>query len=153
MNHRLYCHVVWTTRNRDPIIDAGLARFLCRFLRSVARQERARVLEIGMVATHVHLLVRIHPTTNLSRLLQRLKGGSAAIAGKERRSTSGQVLRWAKGYSIHSVSARAVEAVRDYLLGQPTHHPGEAIPDWSGDTPEYERSTEEEWTSELRRNI
>src|SRR5690242_13035480 len=86
---RIYCHIVWTTRDRAALIDAGLARFLCGFLRGVATQEGARVLEIGMVQTHVHLLVRIRPTTNISRLLQRLKGGSAAIAGKERHSTHG----------------------------------------------------------------
>jgi len=147
--HRLYCHVVWTTRNREPVIDAGLARFLCRFLRDVARQERTRILEIGMVTTHLHLLVRIHPTTSLSRLFQRLKGGSAAISSKERHSTQGHTLRWAKGYSIHSVSQRGTGAVREYLRSQPARHPGEAIPDWGGDSPEYE----EEWRSELRRKL
>jgi putative transposase len=151
--HRLYCHIVWTTRRREPVIDAGLARFLCRFLRSVARQERSTILEIGIVRTHVHLLIRIHPTTELSRLLQRLKGGSAATAGKEQHSTEGNILRWAKGYSIHSVSARFVGNVRAYLRAQPTRHPGEAIPDWTGDSPAYDRSTQEEWTSELRRNV
>src|SRR2546427_7706348 len=80
---RIYCHIVWTTRNRKALIDAALARLLCGFLRGVASQEAARLLEIGMVRTHVQLLVRIRPTTNVSRLLQRLKGGSAAIAGKE----------------------------------------------------------------------
>jgi len=58
---RIYCHIVWTTRNREALIDAGLARFLCGFLRGVASQEAARLLEIGMVRTHVHLLVRIRP--------------------------------------------------------------------------------------------
>src|SRR5437764_3017572 len=97
---RSYCHVVWATRHRAPLIDAGLARFLCAFLRGVAAQEHARILEIGMVRTHLHLLVRIRPTTDVSRLLQRLKGGSATIAGKEHHSTEGGRLRWAKGYSI-----------------------------------------------------
>src|SRR5207248_902592 len=78
MIDRIYCHVVWATRHRAPLIDAGLARFLCTFLRRVATQEGARILEIGMVRTHLHLLVRIRPTTDVSRLLQRLKGGSAA---------------------------------------------------------------------------
>jgi len=151
--HRLYCHVVWTTRSREPIIDAGLARFLCSFLRSVARQERARVLEIGMVTTHVHLLVRIHPTTELGRLLQRLKGGSSTIAGKERHSTGGHTLRWSKGYSIHSVSLQAVDTVRNYLRSQPIRHPGEAIAGWSGDNPEYDDSTPDEWRSDLRRRV
>jgi REP element-mobilizing transposase RayT len=151
MIHRLYCHVVWTTRNREPLIDAGLARFLCDFLRGVARQERAKILEIGMVTTHVHLLLRNHPTTDLSRLLQRLKGGSAAIAGKEAHSTDGNLLRWAKGYSIHSVGPRQLAAVRTYLRAQPAHHPDQVIPGWGGDEPEYDSSGTDEWRSELRR--
>ena len=153
MIHRLYCHVVWTTRNRERVLDAGLARFLCGFLRGVARQERARILEIGMVTTHVHLLVRLHPTTNLSRLLQRLKGGSATIAGKERHSTGGHKLLWAKGYSIHTVGPRGIVIARAYLRAQPTRHPGEAIAGWNGDNPEYDGSTQDEWRSDLRRRL
>ena len=75
MRHRIYFHIVWTTRHRAPLLDAGLARFLCRFLRQVARDERAHILEIGMVTTHLHLLARAHPMTNLG----------AAVAAPQRR--------------------------------------------------------------------
>lgn len=110
MYHRLYCHIVWTTREREPLIDSGLARFLTRYLRTIARQERAHILEIGMVATHVHLLMRIDQGTSLPRLLQRLKGGSSYL-----------------------------------LRSQPRRHAGEAIQDWSGDSPEYEIVGREDW--------
>ena len=80
MRHRIYYHIVWTTRGRAPLIDAGLATFLCRFLRQMAREERAHVLEIGMVTTHVHVLARAHPMADIARLLQRLKGASSAVA-------------------------------------------------------------------------
>jgi len=153
MLHRLYCHIVWTTRDRAPLIDVGLARFLMTFLRGVARQERAHVLELGMVRTHVHLLCRVHPTTDLSRLLQRLKGGSAAVAGKERRSSEGTHLRWAKGYSIRSVGPRNLATVREYLRQQPVRHPAEVISGWPGDQSEYEVSGNDEWRSELRKRI
>src|SRR5437660_668164 len=53
MLDRIYCHIVWTTRDRQPLIDAGLARFLCGFLRAVATQENARILEIGPAAEAV----------------------------------------------------------------------------------------------------
>ncbi len=33
VRHRLYVHLVWTTRGRERLIDPDLARFLCRFLR------------------------------------------------------------------------------------------------------------------------
>jgi len=145
MRHRLYYHIVWTTRERQHLIDAGLARFLCRFLRGVARQERAHILEIGMVATHVHLLVRMHPICSVSRLLQRMKGGSSAVAGKERHSTTGRVLKWSKGYSIRTVGPLSLEAVCAYLRLQSTKHPTEAIEDWAGDQPEYEIAGQEQW--------
>jgi REP element-mobilizing transposase RayT len=136
VRHRFYAHVVWTTQGREPRIDADLARFLCRFVRPIAGQERARILELGMVSTHVHALVRLHLMTDVVRLVQRLKGSSAAVANRERRLPPGRELRWAKGYSLQSVSPRAVPLVREYLRAQPKRHPKECIPGWEGDTPE-----------------
>lgn len=144
VRHRIYYHIVWTTRERAPVIDAGLATFICRFIRSVARQERAHILEIGIVSTHLHALLRAHPTTDLPRLLQRMKGGSSAVAGKEHHSTRGKTLKWSQGYSITSVSPRSLDAVRQYLRAQPTRHHGETIPDWSGDAAECELTGDEQ---------
>jgi len=139
MRHRLYVHLVWTTRARAPIIDAALARFLCRFLRAMARKERAYILEIGMVGTHVHVLARVHPTNSVSSLVKRLKGASSTVAAQE--GLGGQNrLYWAKGYSVQSVSLRALDVVRAYLRRQPTHHPGDAIAGWAGDVPEYDNA-------------
>jgi putative transposase len=104
----------------------------------MARKERAYILEIGMVQTHVHLLARLHPTVAVSTLVKRLKGASSAVADKE---GLGQVrLYWAKGYSVASVSGRALGSVRIYLRGQATHHSDEAIVGWEGDTPEYDQT-------------
>lgn len=137
MRHRLYVHLIWTTRNRERIIDAATAQFLCRFLRAMARKERAHVLEVGIVQTHVHILARVHPMVGISSLVKRLKGASSAVATRGGLGTYGR-LHWAKGYSVDSVSRRNLAIVRSYLRGQPTHHSGEAIEDWEGDTPEYE---------------
>src|SRR5687768_15879903 len=132
MHHRLYVHLTWTTRDRAPLIDLVLARFLTQFLRRVGTEERSRVLEIGMVKDHVHLLVRLHPTTAIPRLLQRLKGGSAVLGTTPTKGHPG--LRWAKGYSIHSVNPKQLGEVRDYLRAQPKRHPHLAIEGWKGDT-------------------
>jgi putative transposase len=133
MQHRIYYHLVWTTRDRAPLIDARLAVFLCRFLRAMGYAERAAVLEIGMVRTHVHVLVVAHPLTNIPRLLQRMKGGSAAIAVREGHASRARPLRWAPGYHIETVSPRLVPRVRAYVRGQPNHHAEEAIDGWEKD--------------------
>jgi REP element-mobilizing transposase RayT len=130
MRHRLFVHLVWTTRERAARIDARVAGFLERYLREVARQERARVLALGVVSTHVHLLLRVHPQTALPRLVQRIKGGSAVLAEREGYSRRGMSLRWARGYNLESVSPRALELVRSYVETQAQHHPAEAIVGW-----------------------
>jgi putative transposase len=137
MRHRLYIHLIWTTRDRQPLIGRDIAPFLCRFLRAMARKDRAHILEIGMVQTHVHLLVRIHPTVAVSSLVKQLKGASSAVATQEGLGMNGR-LYWSKGYSVDTVSRRNLDSVRAYLRSQPIHHEGEAIPGWEGDVPEYE---------------
>ena len=132
MRHSLYVHVVWTTRDREPLIDARIAGFVWRYCRQVAVQERAAILAGGIVATHMHLLVRLHPLTNIPQMIQRMKGGTAVIATKEGHAPRDRPLRWAKGYAIHSVSSRAVPAVREYVRRQADRHPKDAIPDWAG---------------------
>ena len=127
MRHRLYVHVTWTTRDRDPLIDAGFAALLHRLLPAIAGQEKALILEVGIVRTHVHLLLRVDPTTRIPRLLQRLKGGSSVILNRDRGTTVRNPLRWAKGYNIESVSTQAVARVRSYVRDQDKHHPDEAI--------------------------
>jgi putative transposase len=131
MRHQFFVHLIWTTRDREPLIDLRVARFLEPYVRRVAQAERAMVLEVGIVQTHVHLLLRISPQTSLPRLIQRLKGGSSHLAAIEGHSARGHELRWAKGYSLQSVSPRALPIVRDYVCHQPTHHPNESIPGWS----------------------
>ena len=130
---RLLCHIVWTMRNRLPSVDRPAARFLNRYLRSVARQERARVIALCIVASHVHVLIEAEPSTQLPRLVQRFKGGSSVLINREGHTEGPGSVRWAKGYAVHSVGWRGLAAARRYVESQDTRHPEERIPDWRSD--------------------
>jgi hypothetical protein len=63
-------------------------------------------------------------------MLQRMKGGTAyGINGGA--STDPNRLRWAKGYSVISVSPRAMPRVAGYIREQHLHHLDQAIPGWN----------------------
>jgi REP element-mobilizing transposase RayT len=128
MHYRLYCHLVWTTRDRLPLIDALTATFLERYLRPVASRLGAEIVEMGIVRTHVHVLARVPPATSIPLLVQGLKGGSATVANREVRTNGSGKLAWAEGYSASSVSEVALDRVRRYVRRQAEHHPDEAIP-------------------------
>ena len=130
MRHRLYVHLVWTTRDRGRVITAPMAQFLADYLPAVLAQERGALVALGIVRSHVHVLAAVHPETRIPRLVQRLKGGSSCLAGRD--AAVRILVRWAKGYSIESVSPRAVAAAARYVRDQAAHHPDEAIEGWEG---------------------
>jgi REP element-mobilizing transposase RayT len=133
MWHRLYYHLVWTTEKREPLLDAKAARFLSRFLRAIASRYRARVLAMGAVRTHVHVLLAASPQTDFPKLICQLKGGSSTIWNKDYSMEAGWRLRWSAGYGLSTVGRRQVESVRGYLRAQPFHHPDERIEGWEGE--------------------
>ena len=126
MRHRLYLHISWTTRDREPTLTARFLDFLDEFLPIIARQERVSILAFGAVRSHLHLIVRVDPSTSLPRLLQRWKGGSSTIGQRDGHSGDTAV-RWAKGYNVETVSPRALGDATKYVLRQAERHPAEAI--------------------------
>lgn len=48
---QLFYHIVWTRRERRPMITSQVAEFLDRLLRSIALREQTSILEPGMMAT------------------------------------------------------------------------------------------------------
>jgi|SRR6478736_6827725 len=130
MRHRIIYHIVWTTQHRAHLIDIDGARFLCNTLRTLAREHRSVILELGLVATHVHVLIRSEPMADLTRLIGRMKGVTSRLAKQKEIAP----LAWADGYNIESVSPADEQKLRHYLRAQPYRHPDEAISGWEGDT-------------------
>ena len=129
MRHRLFYHAVWTTRERKPLIDRAAALFLSHFIPAITRAERGDMIELGIVRTHVHVLLELHPCAVIPRLMQKLKGGSAVIINREY-GNAAERFGWAAGYNLETVSPRSLTAARDYIRHQPEHHRSEAIPGW-----------------------
>ena len=80
----IYAHLTWTTVARLPLIDSVVAAFLEKFLSAECNRQGARMLAVGIVHDHVHMLIELPATFNVPRLVQGLKGASARIANRDR---------------------------------------------------------------------
>ena len=124
--HQLYFHLAWTTLSRKPMINGPTRDFLDEFLRRTAVRERAEVVAVAILQTHVHVLVRSGPRVDLSRLVQLMKGGSSYAASRLAGNRLG--LRWAREYSATTVSPKSLARAVHYIETQEQHHPGEGVP-------------------------
>jgi putative transposase len=128
---RLYGLLTWTTLRRLPLIHQKAAAFLRRVLPQIARRHDVRVVEIGIVSNHVHLIVELSPRPDLPRLVQGLKGASARIANRDGYMPRAR-LQWAAGYDFRSLGVRDLDRAIAYVRNQARHHPDLAIKDDPG---------------------
>ncbi len=118
---RIYAHLSWTTWARLPLVDESVAGFLLRFLLAEAKRHGTRVIEIGVVPNHVHLLLQLPPAYDVPRLVQGLKGASARLANRDGFSQN-KSLRWETGYDLRSVGLKQLPQVANYLRLQELKH-------------------------------
>jgi len=118
---RIYAHLSWTTWARLPLIEESVADFLLRFLLAEAKRHGTRVIEIGVVPNHVHLLLQLPPAYDVPRLVQGLKGASARLANRDGFSQNNS-LRWETGYDLRSVGIKQLPQVANYVRLQELKH-------------------------------
>jgi|SRR6185437_198632 len=126
MGARLYIHLTWTTLNRLPLIDGRVHTFLESFLRTKATQHDVKVLAIGMVNDHVHMVVEVQPVFDLPALMQGLKGASARLANRDGHAERSP-LQWTPGYDARTVGVTQLRSVINYINTQAAHHPDRAV--------------------------
>jgi len=123
---RIYAFLTWTTLRRLPIIHTSAAALLRRLLPEIARRHGTRVIELGIVRNHVHLVIELSPRIDIPRLVQGLKGASARIANRDGVMPRAR-LRWANGYDLRSLGTRDLSRAIRYVRTQAESHPELAI--------------------------
>ena len=123
---RLYALLTWTTIRRLPLIHLAAAEFLRRILPKIAHRYATRILGIGIVRNHVHLVLELPPQVDIPRLVQGLKGASARIANRDGVMPRAK-LRWATGYDLRSLGIRDLGRAITYVRSQDQRHPDMAL--------------------------
>ena len=120
--------LTWTTVDRKAMIKAAHAAALAGLLPKLAAKGNAELMELAVVATHVHTVLRLGMGCQIPRLVQYLKGGSAFLLN---RSVPTTPIRWAGGYDLRSASEHGLPALRRYLDNQGRHHSTPLLMRWS----------------------
>ncbi|MHB1006876.1 MAG: IS200/IS605 family transposase [Chloroflexota bacterium] len=117
---QLFVHLVWATWDRLPLISAADEPRLHAAIAQKCRELKCEPLAIGGIADHIHVLVRLHPTTPVSTLAKELKGSSSHLLTHE--VSPGAFFKWQGAYSAFTLRSENVPAVQRYIACQREHH-------------------------------
>ena len=116
----LLYHVVFSTKDRLPQIDADLRPRLFGYLGGITREEGGTALIANGVEDHCHLLLALPPTVAVSDFLRTLKTNSSRWVHET--WPAHRAFAWQTGYGAFSVSQSNVESVRRYIAEQEERH-------------------------------
>lgn len=103
VSSRVFVHLVWTTRDRIPLLVPELRRQVHRSIEADAVRLRYTVLALDGMDDHIHVLVKIPLSLSISDLVKQVKGGSSHLANRVGSPES--FFRWQDGYAALNVSA------------------------------------------------
>jgi putative transposase len=113
-------HVVWGTKNREPVLTGEKRKLLFEHIRSNAKMKGIYIDTLGGYTDHVHCLLSLGGDQTISKVVQLIKGESSFWANREKLITP--KLMWAEDYFAASVSESAIQNVRTYINNQEEHH-------------------------------
>ncbi len=111
-------HIVFSTKDRAPVLIEPLRSKLHAYLATVARDTESDCYRVGGTADHVHLAIRMSRTTTVAQLVKDLKTSSSQWL----KAQSLTDFAWQRGYGAFSVSPSGLEALRRYIDTQEEHH-------------------------------
>lgn len=116
----LLTHIIFSTKDRAPVIDAELKPELHAYLGGIVREIKGKAYSINGTTDHVHLAVSLPPTISLSEAMKIVKANSSRwVSGKWRTRKN---FSWQIGYGAFSVSKSNVATVIRYIENQEEHH-------------------------------
>jgi REP element-mobilizing transposase RayT len=115
---KVYVHLVFSTKNRQPLIDEDIRPELQAYIVATFAQLKSYVDAIYANPDHIHILCTLPRIMSMASLVSKVKSSSS----KWMKEKGVLEFYWQNGYSIFSVSASKVEVVKRYIINQQQHH-------------------------------
>ena len=117
---RIWVHVVFSTRDREPYFTSDIRRKLFEHIRRNCREKGIFLDSIGGWSEHLHLLISLGKEQNIAKVVMLIKGEAAHWL-----NTQGFFrgkFYWQDDYFAISVSESQLGDVRTYIERQEQHH-------------------------------
>lgn len=115
----LHYHLMFSTKNREPLIAEHWRWRLLSFLGGTVRTQDGVAEAIGGTGDHVHLLVGLKATHCVADVIKEIKVSSLLWISEE---IGVERFAWQEGYGAFTVSPSNVSKVKQYVLHQEDHH-------------------------------
>ena len=117
---QIHIQAVFAVQNRESLISKAWREDLYKYITGIVQAYDHKLLAIGGMSDHVHLLIGMRPKQSLSDLMQDIKSGSSGWINKQRFAMG--KFSWQEGYGAFSYTRSHMPQVINYIANQEKHH-------------------------------
>ena len=117
---RLRYHMIFATKKRARWIWPDVEAFLYPVLIRQAELNDGRIIRIGGIEDHVHLICALKPRTCVSDFAERIKSNASKAVRKEFANLYG--FAWQKSYGCFTLNPFEMDEIVAYVENQKAHH-------------------------------
>ena len=119
--HRLRYHFVWIPKYRKRVLRGKIAVRLKSLLYEAAEINNWWIEELNIQFDHIHMLIQVCPKESISKVIQKLKGGTSRLIRLEfpelKEFLWGDSF-WADGYFAETVGIQDDAVIKRYIKEQ-----------------------------------
>jgi putative transposase len=116
----LYAHVIWSVRGREALLSKAVRRVLFAHMQKEGAEKGIRIVAVDGVEDHVHCLVQLMPSQNLSQVVKSIRVSSTGWLNETRLLSI--EFGWEEDYYAYSVSPSGVKQVVEFIGKQEDYH-------------------------------
>jgi len=117
---KLLYHIVYSTKQRKPLIVPSLQENLYSYIGGIIRGEGGTLIEIGGVSDHVHLITKLRSEPSVAQIIKTFKSKSSGWVNTQSRLR--KRFSWQTGYGAFTVSPSQLPKLVQYVRTQEEHH-------------------------------
>jgi REP element-mobilizing transposase RayT len=117
---QLYYHIVWSTKNRQPLLTADVEPAIYALLRNKAVDLDASVYALNGYLDHVHLVASIPPKISVSKFVGQVKAVASVRFNQSGHPSA--PFYWQEEYGAFSFDRKRLPYFITYVERQKEHH-------------------------------
>ena len=117
---QLFYHIVWSTKERLPLLTPDVETDILNLLRSKAIGLGATVFGLNGVLDHVHMVVAIPPKIAVAKFIGQIKAVASTKFNKS--GVSEIAFFWQEEYGVFSFDGKRLPNYIVYVKRQKEHH-------------------------------
>ncbi|MDG2124575.1 MAG: transposase [Verrucomicrobiales bacterium] len=121
--NKVILHMVFSTKNRQPSIDANIRPRLHAYMATILRAiepPQSQAYRVSGVDDHVHIAATLPRTVTIAKLFETVKKESSSWIKKQ--GSPYHQFYWQNGYGNFSVGPSQLDQLIRYIDSQEEHH-------------------------------